>query len=168
MAGSEFLEAYQDQTLDELIALEDRYRVDSLVLACEAALLQKEARAGCALRPQERVIVAIEALEREVNNGGYSQFFVNSSNQYAGEIVEALETIDCPRVAATTRRAMAALALEGDVSPSAIEAKLVDDDDELEETLSQCDQEFYANADEDIARRLFSYIKANRTEISLR
>ena len=169
MTASEFLEAYQGQTLEELIALESRYRVDSLVLACEAALLQKEAKAGrSTLSPQERVIVAIEALEREVNNGGYSQFFFNSSNQYAGEIVEALETIGCPKVAATTRRAMSALALEGQTSPSVIEAKLVAGGDGLDETLSQCDDEFYANADEDIERRLFEFIKANRSNISLR
>jgi hypothetical protein len=34
-----------------------------------------------------------EALEREVNNGGYSQFFTNSSKEFAPRVAEALEVI---------------------------------------------------------------------------
>jgi hypothetical protein len=46
---------YSGQSTDELLALEGRYRLDSLVLALEQALLQKAAREGTSLRPEERL-----------------------------------------------------------------------------------------------------------------
>ena len=168
MPNLEFLESYTGQTLEELIELEGRYRVDSLVLACEAALLQKEVRAGSeALTQEERVVVAIEALEREVNNGGYSQFFFNASNEYVTKIVHALKAIGCLKVAATTQRAIDALELAGDLSPAAIEAALDGRGAKLAELLDRCDDEYFAS-DENIEGRLFEFIKANKSKISLR
>ncbi len=91
MENKAFLESYDGQSTDELIALESSHRVDSLVLAFEQALLTKDYPTA-----EEQVVLAVEALEREVNNGGYSQFFVNSSREYSSLVVEALEAIDCP------------------------------------------------------------------------
>jgi len=69
------LDGYAGQTLEQILALEGEYRVDSLVLVFEQALDQKAARAGVqSLTKEERVLLAVEALEREVNNGGYGQF----------------------------------------------------------------------------------------------
>lgn len=168
MPGSEFLEQYEGQSVADLIALEERYRIDSLVLAFEQALQQKEAREGAAaLSPEERAILAIEAFEREVNNGGYQQFFLNSSNEYAAAIVDALEAIGCPRVAATTRGAIAALRLDSDPSPSAVEAAVEAGGDGVAEVLGRLDEEFYDIADEDIAGCLFRYVKASEGKISL-
>jgi Domain of unknown function (DUF4375) len=39
----------------------------------------------------QKVIVAIWAIESEVNNGGFSQYFLNSSGESAPFVVEALE-----------------------------------------------------------------------------
>jgi hypothetical protein len=169
MPGSEFLEAYDGQSLADLIALEDRYRIDSLVLAFEQALQQKETRDGAdALSPEERVVLAIEAFEREVNNGGYEQFFLNSSNEYTAQIADALELIGCPKVAATARGAVAALGLGADASPSAVGAAVASGGDELVEALGRFDDEFYDVADEDIAGCLFRFVKTNQARISLR
>jgi hypothetical protein len=169
MPGSEFLEAYDGQSLAELIALEDRYRIDSLVLAFEQALRQKEARDGAgALSPEERVVLVIEAFEREVNNGGYEQLFLNSSNEYTAEIVDALELIGCPKVAATARGAVAALGLDADASPSAVEAAVESGGDALVESLSRFDDQFYEVVDEDIAGCLFRFVKTNEARIILR
>lgn len=75
MAGSQWLQGYSSQTVDDLLALEQSHRIDSLVLAFEEAIDQKAAREGeHKLTDVERTILAIEALEREVNNGGYGQF----------------------------------------------------------------------------------------------
>lgn len=169
MPGSEFLERYDGQSLAELIALEERYRIDSLVLAFEEALQQKEARDGAAaLSPEERVVLAIEAFEREVNNGGFEQFFLNASNEYTAEIVRALQRVGCPKVAATTRGAIAALGLESDMSPSAVEAAVERGSDALREALGRSDDEFYENANEDIAGCLFRFVKDNQARIVLR
>jgi hypothetical protein len=41
----------------------------------------------------EKNIVYIEELEREVNNGGFKQFFYNSAGDYTFEIINALKLI---------------------------------------------------------------------------
>src|SRR5438552_11088290 len=67
----QWLAGHSGQSVEQLIALEGKYRIDSLVLAFEQAMHQKIARVGMAgLSDEERIICAIEALEREVNNGG--------------------------------------------------------------------------------------------------
>jgi hypothetical protein len=41
-----WLNAYSGETVDELLALEGKYRIDSLVVAFEQAMDQKAARVG--------------------------------------------------------------------------------------------------------------------------
>jgi hypothetical protein len=107
MPDLQWLDGYRGESVDQLIALEGKCRTDSLVLAFEQAMDQKAARVGeDKLRPEERIILAIEALEREVNNGGCGQFFVNSSREYAPIIVDALRRIGCPKTAEITQRAL--------------------------------------------------------------
>ena len=84
--------SYDGKTVAELFAMTDTYRTDSLIHLVEEALQQ---RARADLSAPERVVLAIEALEREVNNGGYNQFFLNEPS-YAHEIVAALNEIGCP------------------------------------------------------------------------
>ncbi len=45
------------------------------------------------LSKEEKVIVYIEELEREINNGGFSQFFFNSAGDFTEEIIQALKTV---------------------------------------------------------------------------
>jgi hypothetical protein len=100
------LRGYSGQSTDELIALDGIFRTDSIILAFEQALDQKAYRLGdSALSAEEVIILAIEALEREVNNGGYEQFFTNSSKEYASVIIDALNRIGCVQVADLTNRA---------------------------------------------------------------
>ena len=89
-------DAYSGQTMDQLLSLEGQYRTDSLVVAIEQANGRKGARKGAeSLTGEERIVLAVEALESEVNNGGYSQYFVNR-HELAPIIVESLLRIDCP------------------------------------------------------------------------
>ena len=46
-----------------------------------------------ALNEQERIFYVAQALEMEVNNGGFSQFFYNDSGNFANEIVTAFQEI---------------------------------------------------------------------------
>jgi hypothetical protein len=117
-----FLEKYGGESLEELIAMDKTHRVDSLVLAMEEALNQKAEKIGMGkLTPEERIILAVEALEREVNNDGYHQFFLNSSSVFAGEIEFALSAIGCPKHAAIARRAVNMLKIKGELTEEAIE-----------------------------------------------
>ena len=67
--------------------------------AFEQAIEQKVSLEGRTETAVERVVRAVEALEREVNNGGYSQFFINPPVESAPDIVAALRQIDCPKTA---------------------------------------------------------------------
>ena len=159
-----FLDAYGGQSTDELIALESEYRIDSLVLAFEAAL---DAKAGCS--KAERVVLAVEAIEREVNNGGFTQFFGNSSLAYTKDIVEAFQLIGCPATAELCRKAIELLGVEDLSDLDAIEDASYDavDDEVRADQFNALDDEYYAGAEEPIAVKLFEFIKQNRHDISL-
>jgi hypothetical protein len=143
MSELKWLEEYSGQTVDELLSLEGEYRIDSIVVAFSQAVDQKAAREGDdALSPEEQIVLAIEALEAEVNNGGYAQFFLNYSQEYASIlvpsiVVEALVRIGCPKTAEITQTANNALHLAS-LNGEAIEAAMADDT-VSEEELNGCD-----------------------------
>lgn len=166
MAELQWFECYSGQTTEELLSLQAKYRIDSLVLAFEQAIDQKATRDGdAALSQQERVVLAIEALEREVNNGGYEQFFLNSSREFAPMIVQALISIGCPKTSKLTKRALDALGLVN-ITGEAIEKAMSENSEERSEELSRCDSSYFA-AEEAIAARLFAYIRMNQEAIKL-
>ena len=163
--GPKSLDGYSGQSAEQLLSLEGSYRTDSLVLAFEQAIGQKAERDGMqSLTDEERIVLAVEALEREVNNGGYDQFFVNSSREFAPVIVDALQRIGCKKTANITQKAIEALGIS-DLRSDAIEAVIYTRDEERRTKLNRCDDSYYKNA-EAIAERLLAFIKANKTSIS--
>jgi Domain of unknown function (DUF4375) len=167
MSEQDFLDSYSGQTTAELLALEEIYRVDSIIMAFEQALEQKSKQQGLSnLTSLERMLLAIEALEREVNNGGYDQFFRNSSVEYTPIVISALNAIDCPHTAHITLDALSALGLSP--FPMADEIKKVMDtaDAERDEKLNDCDSRYYVTG-ENIALALFTYIKSHSNEVQL-
>ena len=162
-----WLEAYDGQSTDDLIALEGEYRTDSIVLAFEMALDQKESRVGEAgLSDEERVVQAVEALEREVNNGGYGQFFTNTSHAYAPVIVDALARIGCREAAEITQAAIDAVGLEGPMTSDAIEDAMENDDESRDEKLVACNNRYYETVG-DLSEPLQNFIKASKDKIVL-
>jgi hypothetical protein len=163
MTEAQWLDGYAGQAVDELIALEGNYRIDSLVLAFEQAMDQKVARAGDEkLTDAERVILAVEALEREVNNGGYGQFFINS-REYAPMIVHALRRIGCPTTADVTQKALD-IVQQIPMTREEIENGTWEENEERQEALSRCDSRYFQRP-ENIEESLWAYIKANREKI---
>lgn len=163
LAQPKFLEYYSGQTVEELISMQQTHRTDSLVLAFESAIQQKAERDGVELLSEpERTVLAVEALEREVNNGGFYQFFMNSSKEQAPVIVDALERINCPKTAHVARQAIDQLGISGEPMPSAIDMAMGTFSDD---SFSKFDEEYFY-AGEPIAERLFEYIKRNKGQIS--
>jgi hypothetical protein len=161
--GSKWLE-YSGENVDQLLSLEGQYRTDSLVLAFEQAINQKAEREGMpSLTDEERIVLAVEALEREVNNGGYNQFFVNSSREFVATIVSALQRIGCKKTATITQGAIEALGTS-DLTAKAIEAVMTKDDERRLAKLNRFDDSYY-NSREPIAERLFAFVKANKASI---
>ena len=161
--GPKWLE-YSGESADQLLSLEGKYRIDSLVLAFEQAINQKAEREGMpSLTDEERVVLAVEALERELNNGGYDQFFVNSSREFAPTVVGALQRIGCKKTATITQRAIKALGTSA-LTAEAIDAAIAGDDEQRLAKLNRCDASYYKSG-EPIAERLFAFIKANIASI---
>jgi hypothetical protein len=161
MTAKLWFDEYSGQSISELLALKDSHRIDSILVAIEAALQKKER-----LSYEEWIVVAVEALEREVNNGGYEQFFLNSSNEYAGFIVSALEAIGCLQVATITSRALQAIGASDKWEPSDYESAATEADADVLETLQEIDEEYYS-CPESIEQNLFTFVDANRARIVL-
>jgi len=166
MADLPWLDQYSGQSASELVGLEGRYRVDSLLSAFDQAIGTKASRLGDdSISAEEHVICAIEALMAEVTNGGFGQFFESSSNEYASSIVSSLSRIDCPTTAAIAKDALAALSMENATAAS-IGAAMERSDQARDEALDDCDARFL-EWPEDIEARLFAFIKANLGTIRL-
>lgn len=161
-----FLDNYSGQSVEQLLAMKSEYRIDSLVLAFEQAI-QKRKDKKQALSQVETDILAVEAMEREVNNGGYHQFFLNSSGEYAGILPGALERIGCPLAAKMAKEALGHLKIEGEITKDKIDTALDRLGDKLEKDLGKIDVRYYENT-EPIAEKLFAYIAANKNKVSLK
>ncbi|MEI6233534.1 MAG: DMP19 family protein [Planctomycetota bacterium] len=158
-----FLDSYGGQTIQQLIAMKDSHRIDSLVLAVEQALGSKS---ESDLSEPERVVLAVEAMEREVNNGGYYQFFSNSSREFTPFLVHALKLIGCPKVAVISTDAIAVLGLPDQFDTDAVEQIASELSNESREKLDECDSRYYAN-DESIEQHLFAYIEEHQHKIQI-
>ena len=167
MSELKWLDKYSGQTADELIAFDGEYGTDSLVLAFEQALYQKAERVGQdGLTEEERVVLAIEALEREVNNGGYAQFFINTSCEYAPMIVDALNRIGCRETAKLTQEVIDVLGIEAPITVEAIDHEMQKENGERDQKLFECDDQYYQTAG-DLAGPLLEFIKSNKHKITL-
>jgi hypothetical protein len=112
----------------------------------------------------QKVFSAIWALESEVNNGGFSQYFLNSSAESASFVVQALETIRAPETASICNRAIAT-AFPSGLPPTVegIPSVAADFPDEILERLEPLDQEFFAYP-HDLTDLLFAYISKHPEE----
>lgn len=156
-----FLYDHDGRTTDDLLALEGQYRIDSLVSAFEFALMEKTQPTE-----PERVVLAVEAIEREVNNGGFNQFFFNSSREHAYFAPFALRAIGAPRTAKLVERAIHLVAGDNVLDADALQAKAVDSNDLLDRQLHELDEIYYRGEEEPLADKLFEYIKRNRVLIA--
>jgi hypothetical protein len=164
--GPALLSEYSGQSIEQLLSLEGQYRIDSLVLAFEEAVSRKVQREGTdSVSHVERTILAVEALEREVNNGGYDQFFRNSSREYVGSIVHALERIGCIKAAKVTQTAINALNAPS-LDVEAIDIVMTKESRRRRGKFETCDAAYFEN-DEPIAERLFEFIKRNKDSIRI-
>src|SRR5258708_4119290 len=54
----------------------------------------------------QKIFSGVWTVESEVNNGGFAQYFLNSSAETAAFVGEALDTIGAPKTADICRRAI--------------------------------------------------------------
>jgi len=88
----------------EIVAIADDTK---FAIAMSDLVFAREATAGYEqLTPAERVVFCLDQLEREVNNGGFAQFFENSSGDHAMDTIEALRVLGAPTMAALVAEAV--------------------------------------------------------------
>lgn len=154
---------YSGQTASELIACKNSHRIDSLLCALEEGIQNKRDQQG-SVTDEERLVLAVMALDREVNNGGHYQFFVNSSRQFAPIIEQSLLRIHCSATAAIVADAIAALGLAV-FSEEAVSTAIHAPDAVRDQILDGCDQRFYKL--HEIESNLFSFVEAHQNQIQL-
>lgn len=99
-----------------------------------------------------------------MNNGGVSQYFQNSSSETAGFVADALDLIEAPITAGICRRAVLIAFPNGlPSSPDEISAAATDFAPEVEDALSELDQEFFAYP-HNLTDLLYAYVSAHPDE----
>ena len=113
------------------------------------------------LSEEEQTIVFIEALEREINNGGFSQFFFNSSGNDVAETVEALKKVGSSKFLSLLEAAIAQFP-NSYVPENQTEREqiLVNIEDDAELIWEKLEGEFY-RYEEDIHALMLTYISSN-------
>ena len=97
-----------------------------------------------ALSEAERIFYITQTLEMEVNNGGFSQFFYNSSGNFSNELVGAFTAIGAYATAAICQKAISAFGRDIPVDRDEREEMLDElESDEFDEILEECDNAFY-------------------------
>ena len=97
-----------------------------------------------ALSEAERIFYITQTLEMEVNNGGFSQFFYNSSGNFSNELVGAFTAIGANATAAICQKAISAFGRDIPVDRDEREEMLDElESDEFDEILEECDNAFY-------------------------
>jgi uncharacterized protein DUF4375 len=135
---------YTGQATSEILAHVDTQSDFSLLRGLEWGIQAKARALGGEdkLTDEERLVLAVLALEREVNNGGYRQFFWNSSRRFTPTIVASLYRIDCERTAVLTAKAITALGLSA-VTVQAVEEEIQRENEARNAQLTMYDREFY-------------------------
>jgi len=153
-----------DTTSDNML-LEVVY--DNLFRKLSAAY-DKEYEIVLSWNKSRQAIYMISRLEAEVNNGGYNQFYFNSSGQFATALPEALKLVGATKFADLTERANSTFVKE--------KSKITEDQDGTVEgfsksyennPLNKFDEEFYKLNDvENLQKIQVDYIRKNKKEFT--
>jgi len=117
------------------------------------------------LTAAEKVFVSVWELEAEVNNGGFHQYFFNSSGDNAKYCVSALERIGAMNAAALVRQANSVFENgEPPVDSEIRQSKVESFTEEQKNFLDQLDQKFFKYPDK-LTELLYDFVMKNRGEI---
>jgi len=116
------------------------------------------------LNPSQRTFLFVENLEREINNGGFNQFYFNSSGDFSQETVNALLEIGAKKTAEIVKKANSEFK-NGTVPKDRIERQneLELIEEKAEENWNKCDLEFYEYQD-NLTELLIAFVIKNKSE----
>lgn len=113
------------------------------------------------LSKSEKVFVFVENLEKELNNGGFNQFFFNSSGNYCNETLDALKIIKAEKTFKLLEVAIDQFPNKEvpiDENERRILIEKIEDD--VEEKWNELDSAFYKYED-DMSGLLLNFIENN-------
>lgn len=117
-------------------------------------------------KPQ-KIFSTVWMVEAEVNNGGFSQYFLNSSAESVPFVVEALQTIGAHATADICKRAIDT-AFPAALPPTVgrVRSEAAGFSDAILEKLESLDQEFFAYPN-DLTDLLFNYVSERPEEFGI-
>ena len=119
-----------------------------------------------ALSDAERIFYITQTLEMEVNNGGFSQFFYNSSGDFSNELVGAFTAIEAHTTAAICQKAIDAFGCDIPVDRDERQELLDElESDELDEIFEECDDAFFAYED-DLTELNYNFVMKNKEQFN--
>ena len=117
------------RTIEEILHKESEFDIYALLGAIEV-LVGSKIQQNLQTSPSERMIFAFAWLAREVQNGGFHQFFVNSAGDFWKDVLNGLVAVGDENGLALFRQT---LSIFPDSSPSEDRDTRLDQLDELEE-----------------------------------
>lgn len=116
------------------------------------------------LNNSQKILWIIENLEREINNGGFNQFYWNSSGNYANETIDALILIEAYKTAEIVKKANSEFkngSVPKDRAERQNELELIEEN--AEENWNNLDSEFYEYND-DLTELLIAFVINNKSD----
>ncbi|MGN0518871.1 MAG: DMP19 family protein [Acutalibacteraceae bacterium] len=149
-----------ENTAEEYIDNEEMQKDNLVVDMCDT--IYKKCEYGNdieKLNEYERVFFVTQTLEQEVNNGGFSQFFYNSSGDFSNELVDAFTKIGALKTAEICKKALSVF--NGKVPTERDEREELLDSLDCDNVLSECDDAFY-NYEDDLEALNHEYLMKYR------
>lgn len=154
-------------TTDEILSHESDKKGNLLGALCYRIGQKAESRGESSLTETERRLCAAYWLEGQVMNGGFDQYFFNSSGNGSEVALAGLKDMGATAAAALLERAMAVFP---DGKPPTDRQRRQEAMDRMESrskpVWNKCDSEFY-DQKEDIGELCLQYAKKKRAEIIL-
>jgi hypothetical protein len=165
LADLGWLDGYVGHSVDEVLSFDGTDNAYSVLFTIVRAIRERMKLPGPnAPVGVERILLGVVTFAMEIDNGGYHQFFFNSSRQVAPILVSDLVRIGCPEIADITQRAIDALELP-EVTADAIGAAIRTQNLQRDRILERCDIAFYERTE--LFERLLVYVKAHADAIRI-
>ncbi len=149
--------------LDELIKIENQTEIIIVI----DTYLNKKSDYGekiDKLNPSQKTFLLIENLEREINNGGFLQFYLNSSGDFSHETVNALLEIGANETARIVEKSNSEFPNGSVPKKRAERINILDEiEDQADPSWNKSDSEFLEYKD-DLSELIIKFVIKNKTE----
>lgn len=123
-----------------------------------------------ALNPYEQILLHASIIEAEINNGGFDQYFINSSGDFAQDTVASLKKIGAQKTADLLQSANAQFGPSGPPKDRKARLDLIESMEEsgsdYQDYFEDLDTQFYKYED-DLSQLMYDFFQKHRSEFDL-